>query len=172
MSEKHRGAAVAAFLLAVCPLAAQPQGQPKQPPQPMSFFVTSTGVGNGANLGGLAGADAHCQKLAEGAGAGNRTWYGAFQNASGSEDREVAVTIRFLDNNNGPVGEVRGQVERLAPGESLPLQGPLPKTAARMQVYSVQRRTGPDNLGRLLGPYRPWEFGVLQNPEKHDFAKR
>ena len=105
-------------------------------------------------------------------GTGNRIWYGAFQNASGSEDREVAVTIRFLDNNNVPVGEVRGQVERLSPGESLPLQGPLPKTAARMQVYSVQRRTGPDNLGRLLGPYRPWEFGVLQNPEKHDFGKR
>src|SRR6187200_2602299 len=40
----------------------------------MSFFVTSAGPGNGANLGGLAGADAHCQKLAAAAGAGNRTW--------------------------------------------------------------------------------------------------
>jgi hypothetical protein len=41
---------------------------------PMSFFVTSTPIGNGADLGGLAGADAHCQSLAEAAGAGNRTW--------------------------------------------------------------------------------------------------
>jgi hypothetical protein len=41
---------------------------------PMGFFVTSVGVGNGADLGGLAGADAHCQKLASAAGAGNRTW--------------------------------------------------------------------------------------------------
>lgn len=41
---------------------------------PMTFFVTSVGMGNGANLGGLAGADAHCQKLAEAAGAGGRTW--------------------------------------------------------------------------------------------------
>ena len=41
---------------------------------PMSFFVTSVGVGNGADLGGLAGADAHCQKLATAVGAGNRTW--------------------------------------------------------------------------------------------------
>jgi hypothetical protein len=41
---------------------------------PMSFFVTSAGPGNGANLGGLAGADAHCQKLAAAVGAGNRTW--------------------------------------------------------------------------------------------------
>lgn len=40
----------------------------------MSFFITSVGVGDGANLGGLAGADAHCQKLAAAAGAGNRTW--------------------------------------------------------------------------------------------------
>jgi hypothetical protein len=40
----------------------------------MSFFVTSVGSGKGADLGGLAGADAHCQKLATAAGAGNRTW--------------------------------------------------------------------------------------------------
>jgi hypothetical protein len=40
----------------------------------MSFFVTSAGPGNGANLGGLAGADKHCQTLAAAAGAGNRTW--------------------------------------------------------------------------------------------------
>jgi hypothetical protein len=40
----------------------------------MSFFVTSAGSGKGADLGGLAGADAHCQKLATAAGAGARTW--------------------------------------------------------------------------------------------------
>ena len=40
----------------------------------MSFFITSAGKGDGANLGGLAGADAHCQALAKGAGVGNRTW--------------------------------------------------------------------------------------------------
>ncbi len=41
---------------------------------PMTFFLTSVGPGNGANLGGLAGADRHCQMLAEAAGAGDRTW--------------------------------------------------------------------------------------------------
>ncbi|HEY6086196.1 MAG TPA: hypothetical protein VIV84_00520 [Burkholderiaceae bacterium] len=46
----------------------------KPPTGPMGFFVTSANPGNGGNLGGLAGADAHCQKLAAGAGAGNRTW--------------------------------------------------------------------------------------------------
>ncbi|MEN8198296.1 MAG: hypothetical protein ABFS30_17615 [Pseudomonadota bacterium] len=40
----------------------------------MSFFLTSAGPGNGADLGGLDGADAHCQALAEAAGAGGRTW--------------------------------------------------------------------------------------------------
>jgi hypothetical protein len=40
----------------------------------MSFFITSAGLGKGADLGGLAGADRHCQSLAQAAGAGNRTW--------------------------------------------------------------------------------------------------
>src|SRR4030095_5259373 len=40
----------------------------------MSFFITSAGPGNGANLGGLAGADKQCQTLAAAAAAGNRTW--------------------------------------------------------------------------------------------------
>ncbi|MCB1671042.1 MAG: hypothetical protein R3F41_13500 [Gammaproteobacteria bacterium] len=40
----------------------------------MSFFITSVGSGAGANLGGLAGADAHCQALAEAAGSQGKTW--------------------------------------------------------------------------------------------------
>ena len=39
-----------------------------------SFFVTSNGIGNGGNLGGLAGADNYCQTLAQAAGAGAKTW--------------------------------------------------------------------------------------------------
>jgi hypothetical protein len=56
---------------------------PKSAPQPMGFFVTSVGSGKGADLGGLAGADQHCQKLAAAAGAGNRTWR-AYLSASAS----------------------------------------------------------------------------------------
>ncbi len=41
---------------------------------PTGFFLTSAGSGKGADLGGLAGADAHCQNLANAAGAGKRTW--------------------------------------------------------------------------------------------------
>jgi|SRR5829696_5932749 len=40
----------------------------------MTFFVTSVGVGKGADLGGLQGADRHCQSLAQAAGAGGKTW--------------------------------------------------------------------------------------------------
>jgi hypothetical protein len=56
---------------ALCAAAAAPAAAQQQQ---MSFFVTSTGPGNGGNLGGLAGADKHCQALAAKAGAGNRTW--------------------------------------------------------------------------------------------------
>jgi hypothetical protein len=41
----------------------------------MSFFVTSVGLGKGADLGGLTGADRHCQQLAQSAGAGAKTWH-------------------------------------------------------------------------------------------------
>ena len=46
--------------------------QDEEPPE-MGFFVTSVGIGDGANLGGLAGADAHCNALASAAGS-SRTW--------------------------------------------------------------------------------------------------
>jgi hypothetical protein len=70
----------------------QAAGQQKQPPAPMTFFVTSVGLGNGANLGGLAGADAHCQKLAAAAGQGNRTWR-AYLSTSAA-DGKPAVNAR------------------------------------------------------------------------------
>jgi hypothetical protein len=56
----------------------------------MSFFVTSHGPGQGANLGGLAGADAHCQALAASVGAGAKTWhaYLSTQGAGGVNARD------------------------------------------------------------------------------------
>jgi hypothetical protein len=65
-----------AVVLGSCLAMAQPPAAPApQAPQPMSFFVTSVGKGDGANLGGLAGADAHCQTLAAAAGRGGVTWH-------------------------------------------------------------------------------------------------
>jgi hypothetical protein len=54
--------------VAACVVAAQAQ-RPE-----MSFFVTSAGLGNGGDLGGIKGADAHCQALAGSSGAGDKTW--------------------------------------------------------------------------------------------------
>jgi hypothetical protein len=64
-------AAACALLLA--PSLAHAQA-PGPQPHPMSFFVTSVPIGKGGDLGGLAGADAHCQKLAAAVGGGNKTW--------------------------------------------------------------------------------------------------
>ena len=50
----------------------------------MTFFVTSKGPGKGGDLGGLAGADAHCQALAQAEGAGDHTWR-AYLSASARE---------------------------------------------------------------------------------------
>jgi hypothetical protein len=59
--------------LALTGLSTGAQQQSDEPPE-MGFFITSVGIGDGANLGGLAGADAHCQTLADAVGSGNRTW--------------------------------------------------------------------------------------------------
>ena len=58
--------ASAAFLATISLASAQDNA--------MSFFITSAGPGNGANLGGLEGADAHCASLAEAAGSTGKTW--------------------------------------------------------------------------------------------------
>jgi hypothetical protein len=62
------------ILAAAVVLASQSGSVLAQNKTPLGFFITSVGSGDGANLGGLAGADAHCQKLAAAAGAGSRTW--------------------------------------------------------------------------------------------------
>src|SRR5688500_3163989 len=86
---KHMRLVFAALALSITlgsylALAQQPAAPPAQgqgggggrggPPPAMSFFVTSVGKGDGANYGGLAGADAHCQMLAAAAGRGAAKW--------------------------------------------------------------------------------------------------
>ncbi len=71
-------ATFSASALAAASASAQQPAAPAAPTQPqspnMGFFVTSAGLGKGADLGGLEGADKHCQTLATGAGAGAKTW--------------------------------------------------------------------------------------------------
>lgn len=86
---------------------AQQAAAPAAPAQPLGFFVTSTGSGKGADLGGLAGADAHCQKLAAAVGAGNRTWraYLSTQAAGG----QPAVNARDRIGK-GPWANAKGAI--------------------------------------------------------------
>jgi hypothetical protein len=69
-----------AVLLAACASTANQQSASTTS---MTFFVTSTGSGKGADLGGLSGADRHCQDLAAAVGAGGRTWH-AYLSATAS----------------------------------------------------------------------------------------
>jgi hypothetical protein len=66
------------------------QAAEEQPP--MTFFVTSVGVGNGADLGGLDGADKHCQALAEAADAKGKTWRAYL--STQAKDGEPAVSAK------------------------------------------------------------------------------
>lgn len=61
----------------------------------MSFFITSAGPGNGADLGGLKGADQHCQQLAETAGAGDRTWRAYLSTSATSSSSAIDARDRI-----------------------------------------------------------------------------
>ena len=97
--------------------------------QSMSFFITSQGPGNGANLGGLAGADAHCQSLAAAVGAGNRSWH-AYLSTNGSESVNARDRI-----GSGPWYNVQGvavaeNIEQLHGDNNLTKETVLTETAA------------------------------------------
>jgi len=72
--------------------------------RPMGFFITSKGPGKGGDLGGLEGADAHCQALAAAAGAGNRQWR-AYLSTEAPDKRGVFARHRI---GNGPWYNARG----------------------------------------------------------------
>ena len=75
MQGKLRIAAFAMAVAASLVLSGELQAQQPPPQFPnMTFFITSTGGPKGADYGGIAGADSHCQALASKAGAGGRTW--------------------------------------------------------------------------------------------------
>ena len=74
--------------------------------QPMGFFVTSVGLGDGGNLGGLEGADAHCQSLAEAAGAGDRDWR-AYLSTQVEGDRGISARSRI---GQGPWYNANGEL--------------------------------------------------------------
>ena len=109
--KKARIARIAGLSLLGAPLAwlalAQAAAPPAAPPGPFTFFITSKGVGKGADLGGLAGADAHCQALAATANGGNRTWHAYL--STQPADGKPAVNARDRIGN-GPWYNVKGEM--------------------------------------------------------------
>jgi hypothetical protein len=73
----------------------------------MTFFVTSAGSGKGADLGGLAGADKHCQALAQAVGAGNRTWHAYLSTSASGGQPAVNARDRI---GPGPWQNAKGVV--------------------------------------------------------------
>ncbi|AEG94182.1 hypothetical protein [Ramlibacter tataouinensis] len=103
---------------------------------PMGFFVTSANPGQGANFGGLAGADAHCQKLASAAGAGSKNWR-AYLSTSGAgsvnaRDRigrgpwtnaKGVVVATGVDDLHGPNNRLNKQTALTEKGEMISGRG-------------------------------------------------
>ncbi len=85
-------------------LAFAAEGPPKPP---LGFFVTSIGLGKGADLGGIAGADAHCQKLASEVGAGNRIWHAYLSTQAEGDKPAVNARDRI---GNGPWANAKGAI--------------------------------------------------------------
>ena len=134
-------------------------------PQPMSFFVTSVGKGDGGNLGGLAGADAHCAALAKASGlpaATGRTWraYLSATAANGlpSVNARDRIGVGPWHNAKGVliannVADLHGDIERdrnaLTKGNALTEKGmPVPGVGDETNQHDML--TGSDSVGRAV----------------------
>jgi hypothetical protein len=95
-----------ALMAATVVTALLPAALARAQPASMTFFVTSVGSGKGADLGGLAGADAHCQQLAEAVG-GQGTWHAYLSTQASSGQSPVNARDRI---GNGPWRNAQGVV--------------------------------------------------------------
>ena len=111
----------------------------------MSFFITSTGSGKGADLGGLAGADKHCQQLAEAAGAGKKQWR-AYLSATAA--------------NGAPAVNARDRIGK----------GPWYNAEGRLIARNVDELHSINGINRLtaLTEKGARVNGRLENPNTHD----
>lgn len=125
---------------AILPLALSAGAQAQQ--ATMSFFVTSAGLGKGGDLGGIAGADAQCQKLAQAAGAGAKTWHAYLstqaadgQPAVNARDRIGAgpwtnakgvVVAKSVDDLHGPGANLTKQTSLTEKGDIVNGRGDTP----------------------------------------------
>jgi hypothetical protein len=141
----------------------------------MSFFVTSVGSGKGGDLGGLAGADAHCQALAQAAGAGNKTWH-AYLSSSTNPNNGQATNARDRIGN-GPWQNAKGVViakdvndlhtnpninkETLLDekGNRIKVRGDTPNMHDMLTGSDMQGRAFPANLNLTCNNWTSSTFG-------------
>ena len=140
MARSRIGVMVSLGLLAALGMAAAEAQQAG-----MTFFVTSAGSGKGADFGGLAGADKHCQSLATAAGAGNRTWRAYLSASAASGSAGVNARDRI---GNGPWQNAKGVVIARNPGE---LHG----------TNNLTKQTALDEKGAVIN-------GRGDTPNRHD----
>ena len=127
--------------------------QNKPPQAPMGFFVTSTSMGRGGDLGGLEGADRHCQALAAAVGAGGRTWR-AFLSASPAGGQGIVNARDRI--GRGPWFSAKG--DRIAEG----LVDLLGDTMAFARVgNNLNKRTALTERGDMVA-------GFGDTPNRHD----
>lgn len=103
----NRNVVWAVFGLLLMAASLQVVAQQDQEPEPIGFFITSVGPGNGGDLGGLEGADAHCQALAEAVGAGDRTWRAYLSTQASGGQAAVNARDRIGD---GPWANAEGLI--------------------------------------------------------------
>jgi len=124
-------------------------------PKAMTFFVTSANPGKGADFGGLAGADAHCQSLATAAGAGNRTWraYLSTQSSALNDPKFDNARDRI---GTGPWQNAKGVVIARNVAELHSMRSALTKeTALDEKGQMVNGRTEKPNRHDILTGSRP-----------------
>jgi hypothetical protein len=128
----------------------------------MSFFVTSFGTGKGADLGGLAGADRHCQMLGAAVGQGGKTWR-AYLSTSGGAYAGVNARDRIgtgpWENAKGVV--IASNVDELHGNNNLSKETALTEGGAR-----VSGRGDKPNMHDILTGSQPDGRAIVDEPAK------
>ena len=146
----------AAAALAVLTLGACASMAPSTPQEKMTFFVTSVNPGKGADFGGLAGADAHCQSLAKAVGAGNRTWRAYLSTTSGGQP-QVNARDRI---GSGPWQNVKGYVIASNVAQLHASNNLTKQTALTEKGAVVNGRGDTPNMHDILTGSQPSGIGI------------
>jgi hypothetical protein len=158
MNRTGLGVIVSAGLLA---LGASALAQDKQ--SPMTFFISSVGSGKGADFGGLAGADRHCQTLAAAAGAGKRTWR-AYLSATAA-DGKPAVNARDRIGK-GPWHNAEGRLIARNVAELHGVNAINRMTALTEKKQPVNNGASPPNMHDILTGSQPDGTALAGDPMK------